>query len=131
MTFKQVFLINTDLKMSVGKIAVQVAHGEVIYMYAWYDERCRFGFSHLKDRYDFWRAATSEDPIGMMKKVVLKATESEIRNIYTNLKFLDIWCYLIYDKGITKILENSLTCIVVEPLEEKQCNILFGDLKLL
>ena len=31
MALKQVFIINSDLKMGKGKIAVQVAHGEVIY----------------------------------------------------------------------------------------------------
>jgi len=32
MVFKQIFIINSDLKMSAGKIAVQTAHGATYYM---------------------------------------------------------------------------------------------------
>ena len=125
---KQTFLINTNLKMDKGKIVVQVSHGTVMYMEkvtgldadAW-----------MQERYITWRAETPEDPIGMMKKVVLKSTENEMRDIFNKLKSQDIWAYLIFDKGLTQVPENSLTCLVVEPLEESQCNILFGNLKLL
>ncbi len=126
---KQIFLVNTNLKMEKGKIAVQVAHGEVIYMESlpnsmdYPDERL--------DRYGEWRSNSKEDPIGMMKKVVLKSTESEIRDYYIRLKSQNIWTYMIFDKGLTQIPENSLTCLVVEPLEESICDTLFGDLKLL
>jgi PTH2 family peptidyl-tRNA hydrolase len=125
---KQIFIINKDLKMTSGKIAVQVAHGEVLYI-----EMTNSIYSSInkKEEYKNWRAITKEDSIGMMKKVVLKSTESEIRDIFMKLKSLNIWCYLVFDKGLTQIPENSLTCLVVEPLEEEQCNMLFGDLKLL
>lgn len=126
--YKQIFLINKDLKMGVGKIAVQVAHGEIMYM-----EMLNSVYSSIgkKENYNNWRARTSEDLIGMQKKVVLKSTESEIKDIYMKLKSLNIWCYLIHDKGLTQIPVNSLTCLVVEPLEEEKCNELFEDLKLL
>lgn len=124
---KQIFLINTDLNMRKGKIAVQVAHGTVMYM---------LDIIHKNDidmcrKFKEWRQKTSYDPIGIMKKVVLKSTEAEIREYLTILKQLNIWSYSIYDKGLTQVPENSLTCIIVEPLEESQCNALFGNLKLL
>jgi len=126
---KQIFLINSDLKMDKGKIAVQVAHGEVIYLEnIFYNHTRNLDPEYL--RYIEWRQKEIL-PIGMMKKVVLKSTESEIRDIYIRLKSLNIWSYLIFDKGLTQIPENSLTCLVVEPLEESQCNTLFGNLKLL
>jgi PTH2 family peptidyl-tRNA hydrolase len=124
---KQIFLINTDLKMDKGKIAVQVSHGTIMYIEA---ATCRCADSFMEERYHDWRAETKEDPIGMMKKAVLKSTESEIRDMYVKLKQLNIWCYLIYDLGLTQVIPNSLTCLVVEPLEEDVCNNLFGDLKL-
>ncbi len=131
--FKQIFLINSDLKMSSGKIAVQVAHGETLYM----DRILEHIIQHhaksddIYVRYNNWREITEEDDIGMMKKIVLKSTESEMRDIHYKLKSLNIWSCLIFDRGLTQIPEHSLTCLVVEPLEESQCDSLFGNLKLL
>lgn len=125
---KQIYLINTDLKMDKGKTAVQVSHGGIMYMQE-VMSRC-VDICMLERFYD-WKAETPDDPIGMMKKIVLKSTEKEMRDIHQKLKSLNIWSYLIFDKGLTQIPENSLTCLVVEPLEESQCNTLFGNLKLL
>ena len=130
---KQIYLINTDLKMDKGKIAIQVAHGTTMYM----DKILQHIIQHhaksddIYVRYNNWRAITEEDDIGMMKKIVLKSTEKEMRDIHNKLKSLNIWSYLIFDRGLTQIPEHSLTCLVVEPLEESQCDSLFGNLKLL
>ena len=130
MTLKQVFMINSDLKMLKGKIAVQVAHGEVIYMehiiqtiidYIRYKNQCEDQI----ERYDLWRNRENR----LMKKIVVKASEHNIIEKLSNIK--EIWYHRIYDRGLTQILENSLTCIVFEPLPEKECDELFGDLKLL
>jgi len=122
MTIKQVFIINQDLKMGKGKIAVQVAHGEVLYMEQAFDE----GYLH-PENYISWRKDDDE----LMKKVVLKATENQIDEIIEELCFQKIWCSVVYDRGLTQIPEDSLTCVVVEPLLEEQCDKLFGNLKLL
>ena len=121
---KQYFLINKDLKMGTGKIAVQIAHGEVMYMQKVMSKNNRMKFYK-------WKSETSEDPIGMMKKIVVKSTENEMRDMFMKLHDLGIWSYLIFDKGLTQVEPNSLTCLVVEPLEESQYKDLFGDLKLL
>ena len=122
MILKQVFIINSDLNMGKGKIAVQVAHGEVFYM--------ENALCHQKgnaENYSQWRHEDSE----LMKKVVLKSSQADI--IHTRLTLLDkdIWSGLVYDRGLTQVAENSLTCIVVEPLPEEECFQLFGHLKLL
>ncbi len=129
---KQIILINMNLKMGAGKIAVQVAHAEIMYM-----QKIMVQFPNYKDsppmilRFYDWKSETQEDPIGMMKKVVLKSTENEMRDIFIKLKNFNIWAYLIFDKGFTQISPNSLSCLVLEPLPEEQCNELFGDFKLL
>ena len=74
---KQTFLINTDLKMGKGKIAVQVAHGEVFYMMEKYTGH---QYGQLYDNFINW---TTD---GLMKKVVLKSTEKEMSNITWDLK---------------------------------------------
>lgn len=119
---KQVFIINNDLKMGKGKIAVQVAHGEVEYMNMLLGIHNR---SHQKFKsYYKWTDG------GVMKKVVLKATEKEIMAVYYALNHLH-WRHIVYDMGLTQIPKNSVTCLVVEPLEEEQCDKLFRHFKLL
>jgi peptidyl-tRNA hydrolase len=66
-----------------------------------------------------------------MKKVILKAPHKEIIRLRSVLTDGNIWSYLVHDRGMTQIPENSLTCMVVEPLEEEKCDELFGHLKLL
>ena len=120
MTLKQVFIINSDLKMGKGKIAVQVAHGEVFYMELAFDE------GNLRpENYNSWRNDDDE----LMKKVVLKATEDQIHEIVGELCFQKIWCSVVHDRGLTQVPEDSLTCLVVEPLPEEQCDKLFENLK--
>lgn len=129
MAYKQVFIINSDLNMGKGKIAVQVAHAEVYYMeelldYALGDSPENI---NLYSRFIAWR----EEKHGLMKKVVLKATEEEMNKILCELVVKEIEKFAVYDRGLTQIAPNSFTCIVVEPLEEDKCDKLFGHLKLL
>ena len=114
---KQTFLINTDLKMGKGKIAVQVAHGEVFYM----EDATAYPIDGIESLYEgLYENYIEWTKDGMMKKVVLTATEEEIH------KFIDIhgstyWMHPVYDKGLTQIPQDSFTCLVIEPLPEEQC----------
>ena len=119
---KQTFLINTNLKMGKGKIAVQVAHGEVFYMNAIHDRKSD---TCMEERFHDW----FND--GVMKKVVLKATEKEMRDIVIQLRRKDIWEHPVIDMGLTQVAQDSFTCLVIEPLPEEQCQKLFEHLKLL
>ena len=121
---KQIFIINSDLKMGIGKIAVQVAHGEVFYL----ETVLTPGSDNEKERsirYADWRLRDN----GLMKKVVLKATEKEMQEFTWKLKG-KVWAYPVFDRGLTQVPTDSFTCLVIEPLPEKQCNELFGHLKL-
>ena len=82
----QTFLVNTDLKMRKGKIAAQVAHGEVFYMEEKFNGH-QYGGMH--DRYIKWMKD------GMMKKVVLKATEGEI-NEFVFKHGCSCWMKLVF-----------------------------------
>lgn len=125
MVLKQTFIINSDLDMRKGKIAGQVAHGAVFYT--------QIAIEHSSDnaerynRFVSWRYEDKE----LMKKVVLKASKEEIIRLRVILIDKDIWSHLVYDRGMTQIPENSLTCMVIEPLEEEKCDDLFRHLKLL
>jgi len=132
MTLQQTFIINKDLDMSKGKIAVQVAHGEVLYMEDVLSiPQCgKHADSKIVERYFLWREKTN-GPIGMMKKIVKKATEQEIRNIAENMLKHEIKYYNVFDKGMTQVPQDSLTCLCIEPIEEEKAKELFGSLKLL
>lgn len=139
-TLKQVFIVNSDLKMRKGKIAAQVAHGEVEYM------------QHIRDMKDIAIWGPTSDGVGnrvpatksyirfkrwyydngnTMKKVVLRAPLLEIGVIKCMLEDGGIWHHVVHDKGLTQVAPDSLTCVVVEPLLEDVCDKLFGKLKLL
>lgn len=126
MTYKQVFIINDDLKMGKGKIAVQVAHGEVYYMI---EALKRFAPYNNAFQYNYIKWIKEEDEL--MKKVVLKATEKQMNDIMEKLMEEEIMAFPVYDRGLTQVLPNSFTCICVEPLTDERCNELFEHLKLL
>ena len=115
--FKQVILINRDLKMGKGKIAAQAAHAEVFYM-------SETSIGRMNDNRREWMKD------GIMKKIVLKATEAEFHSI-VDAYGSTYWMHPVYDMGLTQVPENSLTGMIVEPLPERTCAELFGDLKLL
>lgn len=125
--FKQVFLINQDLKMGKGKIAVQVAHGEVYYINE--IENSMFEEDTIADYYNYQKWLNEDD--GLMKKVVLKSTEEEMNRLVNIIDHVGIWCMAVYDRGLTQVTLDSFTCLVMEPLPEDQCNDLFSHLKLL
>lgn len=125
---KQAYLINTDLKMDKGKIGVQTAHGAIQYMAEINERKSE---DPMVKRYKEWKAETPDDPIGEMRKYVLKSTQDEMIRFTNHLMLKRIWAYPIFDKGYTQVDQHSLTCLVVEPVEENVYNELFGSLKLL
>jgi PTH2 family peptidyl-tRNA hydrolase len=129
MKLKQVFIINSDLKMGKGKIVGQAAHALIYYMdeILLYLEGQAPENNRLFERFIIWR----EKDRGLMKKVVLKASEKEMNRILLELSVQGIEKFAVYDRGLTQIPEGSFTCIVVEPLEEEKCDELFEHLKLL
>jgi len=133
---QQVFIVNSDLKMGKGKIAVQVAHGEVFYIshvasasmekQIFGDIQDEIDETNMIIRYFDW----VKD--GIMKKIVLKATQEKMELITEQLEFIEkVWFNKVYDKGFTQVPENSFTCIVIEPLSKELCDHMFKNLKLL
>ena len=137
MTLKQVFIVNKDLGMRTGKISVQVAHGETLYMKEIGTCRCfttgiiEPAYNHkvdqMKENFKLW----TKD--GLMKKIVLKATQEEMLMLIGVLKATkdDTWFGIVYDVGLTQVPTDSMTCVVFEPLDEKEADTRFGYLKLL
>ena len=126
MTLKQVFIINNDLGMGKGKIAVQTAHGETLYMDKIYNLNCddfEDESKRMLDNYDDWMKD------GLMKKVVMKATQEEMLLLIGTIKLFNecmsknnIWFDIVFDKGLTQVPADSMTCIVFEPLDEQMAD---------
>lgn len=105
---KQVFIVNQDLKMSKGKIAVQVAHGEVVYM----GHSCLF--KPETEEYTNHRNWL----MNLMTKIVLKAPHVEMVLLKQELATAGIKFYAVLDAGLTQVPSGSLTCICIWPLPD-------------
>ena len=116
----QTFLVNTNLKMRKGKIAVQVAHGETLYMSDVYSPL----HEDIKERNGVWMD-------GGMHKVVFKSTEKEMIETMRILNNLNTNYYVVRDFGLTQVPKNSFTVLAIEPLEKQSHQVIFGHLKLL
>lgn len=112
--YKQVIVVRTDLGMSSGKIAAQVAHASI---QAWNNasERVRKG----------WENEGS-------KKVVLAVTsEKQLLEIYERCRKMKLAAALIKDAGLTEVPPGTVTCVAVGPAPEATLDEVTGRLPLL
>ena len=125
---RQVIVINSDLKMGKGKIAISAAHGTTLYMRSIENifisnETSGNDEIYLND-HEEWMSD------GAMMKIAFKASEHEI------IKILEEWSYgyrlfQVRGFGFTQVPSNSLTCIATEPISKEISDEIFGHLKLL
>jgi PTH2 family peptidyl-tRNA hydrolase len=116
-TYKQVIAVRTDLDMSRGKIAVQVAHGSVS---AAEQTRVR--------KQDIWRSWLREG----QKKVAVKVTsEEEIMELRRQAVNHNLPHAMIRDAGMTELPPGTLTVIGIGPAKTEIIDEVTGELKLL
>lgn len=110
---KQVILVRTDIKMSKGKVAAQVAHAAV-----------NAALSVNKKLLKNWRETG-------MKKITLKVESEEDLYKYQQLaEEKDIITSLITDAGHTEIAPGTKTCLAIGPGPEIQIDKITGNLKI-
>lgn len=115
--YKMVIVVRTDLGMSKGKTAAQVAHAAV---------NCAL-------------AAKKNDPRSLDQwmqnaypKIVLKVeTERELFELKMTADALDITNSIITDAGRTEIAPGSVTCLGIGPDAESKIDKVTGDLSML
>jgi peptidyl-tRNA hydrolase, PTH2 family len=114
MDYKQCIIIRDDLKLSCGKLAVQVAHAAIMAL-----ERTD------KSTASRWREEGQ-------KKVVLRVTD--LRSIFKLREDADragLPCAIVADAGLTEIPPGTITALGIGPAPEKQMDKVTGNLRLL
>ncbi len=115
--YKQVIVIRTDLKMSRGKIAVQVAHAAVSAA-----EEAR------KHSPSVWRNWLWE---GQKKVVVKVAAETTLLTLREKAERAGLPFYLIRDRGLTEVPPGTITALGIGPAKTEVVDKITGDLPLL
>ncbi|CAH1119257.1 unnamed protein product [Phaedon cochleariae] len=115
--YKMTFVVNSSLKMGVGKIAAQVGHACL----GLYRELVKVDKQEVLD---LW------EDIGE-KKIVLKGKDDvHLMQLFEKAKLENIPCYLVKDAGHTQIAPGSVTVLSLFGLEE-DVNKITGKLSLL
>ena len=114
MQIKQVIVLRSDIKMSVGKAAAQAAHASVSALYESSDKIVKI-----------WKKEGQ-------KKIVLHAKNKEILlELAEKCKKLRISYALISDAGATELKKGTITALGIGPDEESKINKVTGSLPLL
>ena len=115
--YKQVIAVRTDLGMSRGKMAVQVAHGSVSAA-----ERARV------TKQEEWRAWMRE---GQKKVAVKVISEEEVLELRRQAITHSLPHAIIRDAGMTELSPGTLTVIGIGPAKTQAVDAVTKDLKLL
>jgi len=115
--YKQAIIIRTDLKMGKGKIAAQASHAAVSAA-----EEAR------KHREDWWEAWLEE---GQRKVVVKVRSETELLQLKREAGKMRLPFALIYDRGLTQLPPDTLTCLGIGPAPDDEVDKITGKLPLL
>jgi len=110
-------IVNSDLKMSKGKIAAQAAHVAT--------KASHFAANQSDHRLDDWNKWW----LGSHTKIVLKAPEKALNDLL-ELGEHD-WCFGVIDEGRTEVASGSLTAIATIPILKGSAGPAINDLKLL
>jgi len=114
-------LVNTNLKMSKGKIASQCCHSLGL------ATRILERYKPIPGYYEDW--LKNGEPI-----IILGTTQEELEKLieqYPPNNIEDYWCVHIRDKGRTQVKQNSLTAVAFRPIVRSSVPQIFKNFKLL
>ncbi len=112
--YKQVIVVRDDLKLSRGKLAVQVAHAALL-GYEMVDNTIR----------EKWKKEGQ-------KKIVLKVNSlAELMKIYEKAKKDGLPVAYVRDAGLTEVEPGTITAVVIGPHISKRIDKITGNLPLL
>ena len=115
--YKQVIAVRTDLKMSPGKLAVQVAHGSVA------------AAELVRQRRQEWYKAWLRE---RQKKVVVRVPDDKgLHQLCNQARELGVPCELVQDAGLTELPPGTTTVLAIGPAPNEIIDKVTGDLPLL
>lgn len=115
--YKLVFVVNMSLNMSNGKIISQCMHGYDVLLE---NINCS---TELKSIYAKWKSEGSA-------KIILKATDNDIKEIRKLLFTTKLNYSIIHDAGRTQVPSGSNTVIGIGPGPIEEIDKITGHLKL-
>ncbi len=115
--YKQVIAVRTDLDMSSGKTAVQVAHAAVSA-----GERTR---TMKQEVYKAWLRE------GQKKVAVKVGSQEELIELVRGANNMGLPYALVKDAGLTELPAGTATVVGIGPAKSKEIDRLTGHLKLL
>lgn len=124
---KQVIVVRKDLNMRKGKLAAQVAHASMKFLFeANESNRDDELYVKLSNEESYWCNTN-------FKKVVTYVeSEEELEFLVAKGKALDIEVHEIVDSGLTEFHGvKTLTCAAFGPCDSKTLDSITGNLKLL
>lgn len=115
--YKLAVVVRNDLKLSKGKLAVQVAHACVT---------CTISAkTHKRDWFKKWFEAGQ-------KKVVLKIDSlEELYRLKSKAEEAALPTHLVTDAGLTELKPGTITCFGIGPAPSALIDSITGKLKLL
>lgn len=103
-----VIVVRSDLNLSAGKVAAQVAHAAVNASFSY--------FATSKRKFRRWCEEGA-------KKVVLKVSDlNTLIALQQKAAKLHLNHYLVVDSGLTEIPPNTATCLAIGPDAEEKIN---------
>jgi len=112
--YKQVIVVRDDLRLSRGKLAVQVAHASIM--------GYEISEKNLREK---WRREGQ-------KKVVLKVSDvKELMMIYEKARKAGLATAYVRDAGLTEIPPGTITAVVIGPEKSEKIDRITGNLPLL
>lgn len=115
--YKQVIVVRTDISMSKGKLAAQVAHAAVTAAFEAYKK--------YREWFDEWMA------MGQKKIVVRAGSEEELLAIAEEARRHGLPVAIIRDAGLTELPPGTLTAVGIGPAPSSLVDKVTGRLKLL